>query len=225
MYDLRSDDTLTLLMLGGFIAIAIAFGFMQRLLFLQSKNFFHVNPNDVGRALLSATELRLQLVLVVQTALQLAIFTYIYATSETAIPSMFESRHSLTLVLLLIFLGYFALKALLYTFVNGVFFDAKKNKEWMHGLLFITAMEGVVLYPVSLLSIYLGLDIGTMTVLMIIIIVVLKLLTAYKLFAIFFQTFDSYVQFFLYLCALETTPLLILWFGMSSAESFLHITH
>ncbi len=215
---LSSDNILTLLMLLGFVAIATAFGLMQRFVSHQARTFFRVPRNDLGRALLSALELRLQLALVAHTCMQAAVLLYLCNLNWIAVDGRFFSSHVFTLIFFGVMVGYFVGRALLYTLVDGVFFDGREHKEWMHSMLFISAAEGVFLFPVSLASIYLELSPSTIAIVTLGVVAVVKLLTFCKLFVIFFRPLGGYLQFFLYLCTLEIVPLLLLWAGTESVN-------
>ena len=53
------------------------------------------------------------------------------------------------------------------------------------------------------------------------VLMVVKLLLFYKCFIIFFKRLGSFLQFFLYFCALEVVPLALLWGGMLLMSRFL----
>ncbi len=219
-YVFYDDDILTLLMLLGFIVISIAVGFLQRFIIQQVKTFFRSSRNKDGRALLSSTDLRLQLLLVGQTALQFALLLYVYC-SEWISGETVVSRHLYILYFFLFIAGYFLFKSLLYSFVNGVFIDGRSKRQWMYSLLFITAMEGVLLFPVSVAAIYIGISITVVFWWTLIVVGLVKILTFCKCFNIFFRPLGGYLQFFLYLCTLEIVPLLMMWAGLGSMENIL----
>ena len=99
----------------------------------------------------------------------------------------------------------------LYTFVNLVFFNGKRNQQWLKSFLFIITLEGVLLFPAVLLGGYYEMDIHNVTTYVIISILFVKLLTIYKCFIIFFRPNVVSLQIILYFCTLEIVPLLALW--------------
>ena len=113
---------------------------------------------------------------------------------------------------------YFMAKTLVYTFTNWVFFDRKKNGQWMKVRLFLVSMEGVALFPIVMLLSYFDVSMKSAVIYAIIVIVLIKLLTLYKSYAIFFRQTGSFVQIILYFCALEIIPMLALWgvFGLAN---------
>ncbi len=224
-YELRYDDTITLLMLAGFVVIATAFGLTQRFIFFQLKNFFHLSHNDAGRTMLSSSELRVLLLLSVQTCAQLAVYQYIYTVNNTDSAIAFEAPHVLTAVFFSLYVGWFVARAIAYTVVNNVFFDSRRNRDWQRSLLFLTAMEGVLLFLVLLPAVYLDLSVETVEVAVVSVVLLIKLLTAYKCYAIFFRQAGGFLQIILYLCTLEAVPLLLLWREMVEIGKCLTINY
>ena len=107
-----------------------------------------------------------------------------------------------------VFLLFFMLKAGLYTIVNNVFFDSKKNLQWMKTLLFVISAEGVLLFPCVMLLTYFNLSMQSVLYYFVIVLFFVKLLTFYKSWLIFFRQKGLFLQNILYFCALEITPLL-----------------
>ena len=101
-------------------------------------------------------------------------------------------------------------KKIVYHIVDWVFFNAKKIDQWSKSGLILTAMEGVLLFPVLLLQVYFGLSLQTAIIYTVAVIILVKLLSFYKCYAIFFKHGGGIVQNILYFCALELMPLLAL---------------
>ena len=99
----------------------------------------------------------------------------------------------------------------LYMFVNPVLLDYKKNLQWMKSALFITSTEGVLLLPVVLLQVYFDLEIQSVVIYFIVVLILVKILTFYKCYFIFFRKAGVILQIILYFCALEIVPIAALW--------------
>jgi hypothetical protein len=99
----------------------------------------------------------------------------------------------------------------LYTVVNLVFFDGKRNRQWIKSLLFIIALEGLLSMPAVIMGPYFDLPIHKVEIYFVIMLILVKLMTFYKCFIIFFRQNVVGLQIILYLCALEIVPLLALW--------------
>ena len=84
--------------------------------------------------------------------------------------------------------------------------------------LFLVSMEGVALFPIVMLLSYFDVSMKSAVIYAIVVILLVKLLTLYKAYAIFFRQTRSFVQIILYFCALEIIPMLALWgvFGLAN---------
>ena len=103
------------------------------------------------------------------------------------------------------------LKVWLYSFVNWVFFDGKRNGQWIRSLSFLISLEGLLAYPAILMGPYLNVPIQNVEIYFAIGLILVKLMTFYKCYVIFFRQNVVGLQIILYLCALEIVPLLALW--------------
>jgi hypothetical protein len=110
-----------------------------------------------------------------------------------------------------VFAGYFIVKTLLYETVSWVFFDSKKNEQWEKTTLFLYSCEGAAFFPIVMLMVYFSFSVSAALICTFIIIIFVKILAFYKTFSIFFVRNGNLLQIFLYFCALEMMPLLILW--------------
>lgn len=214
-YALRNDNIITLLLFAGFIVSAIAFGNMQRFVLSQLKNFFYIPRNDFGRITLSSSELRPQLFLVMQTCMLLSLLAYLFVFNYIGTDAVIAERYSLMLTFLVVFAGYFIVRALLYAIINEIFFNRRQAREWLRSLLFITSMESILLFPVVLIAVYHDLDITTVEICVASVIGLVKLMLVCKCYAIFFRRLGLFVRLFLYLCALEAVPFLLMWAGLA----------
>lgn len=219
-YTIANDSLITSLLLVCFIFAAIAFAnggnFLQR----QTKNFFRTQRE--GTTVISETsgELRFQFFLVAQTCLLFAIIFFFF--SRDFLGQAFSVAHYQVLAAFTgVFAGYFGAKALLYQTAGWVFFDKKKNEQWMKSFLFLSSTEGIALFPTVLLLAYFNLSIHGTAVYTISIIVIAKLLAFYKTRLIFFKGTGDILQFFLYFCTLELMPLCTLWGALTMMSDYL----
>ena len=107
--------------------------------------------------------------------------------------------------------------------MNWVFFGKQSRQQWWKTWLYLTALEGVALFPLVLLLVYLDISPQAWLVTLLIVAITIKILTFYKAFCIFFRQTRFYLQFFLYLCALELMPMASLAGLMSMLSSRLQI--
>ncbi len=102
-------------------------------------------------------------------------------------------------------MSYCLIKALLYTIAGLVFFDKKKNEQWLKAYLFLLSCEGVLLFPVVMLLSYFDLSLQVAVIYTMIVLVLVKILSFYKSYLIFFKRNGLFLQIILYFCALEVS--------------------
>jgi len=207
-YTVRNDDAITSMLIFCFVLAVVAFAHSRHYVLRQLKDFFYVPRNNSQEP---HSNSRFELFLSIQTCLLLAIIYFLYITHYVANTFILDTPLEIISIFTGVFIGYFVLKTLLYSFVNNVFFDSKKNQLWIWTHTFIVALQGLSLYPVVVLQVYFNLPLQNVAYYFIFVIVLAKILTFYKCWVIFFRQIGIYLQIILYLCALEIIPLLILW--------------
>lgn len=222
-YNVRGDNVITLLLLALFVFSVIAFSNSRMFIVRQTRSFFYSHKTDSMEVTETAVELRFQFVLAFMTCLLYSLFFYFHTIAKVGSAFVLPSEYYLIFVFLALFIVYFLLKTVAYSAVNNVFFDRRRNKEWLQTLLFITAMEGVLLFPAVMLQTYFELSLENVETYFIIVLIIVKILTFYKCFVIFFRGKVLYVQIFLYFCALEIVPMLALWGAHDMIVSILKI--
>ncbi len=210
-YTMRDDDIITGLLLVCFILVVVALSNSRRFIVRQLKDFLYVPHSGVSAITETTSEVRFQFFLVLQTCLQFSIFQYFYTQNYIGSTFVLDSQYHLIAIYFSMFAGYFILKGLLYLIVDSVLLDGKKNLQWMKALLFITSTEGVLLLPVVLLQVYFDLEIQNVVIYFISVLILVKILTFYKCYFIFFRKADAILQIILYFCALEVVPIAALW--------------
>ena len=220
-YAISNDNTVTALLLGCFVMAMVAFSVSRNFIEKQIWGFFRISRR---KELVSETdyEVRFQLFLIAQTALLSSILCYFFTHGGSG---RLEGASQLGTIgcFCAIFMGYFLLKHLPYGFVNWVFFDKKKNGQWNHTWLFLSSLEGVLLFPIVLLQVYFALSVNAALVYTLIVILFIKMLAFYKGYAIFFKRNSASLQIILYFCALELMPLMILWGILLITDNYLVI--
>ena len=206
-YTIRGDNMFTTMLLLCFIVFIVSISRVRHFISRQLKDFFYVSHHD-DQMTETSGELRFQFFLVVLASLMLSIAVYLFVTHYVADTFVFDDDYLLVALFGVGFLTYFIVKGLLYTIVNNIFFEGKRNLQWMKIILFVTAVEGVLLYPAVLLQVYFDLSLQNVAYDYAFVLILVKILTFYKGWAIFFRLNSGFLQFFLYFCALEITPLL-----------------
>lgn len=222
-YTIKSDNMITALLLGCFILALVAFSKSRWFIIRQAKNFFRVQRSGTTVITETTNEFRFQFFLAAQTCLLLSLVTFFYAQEYNSDTFFVSSQYQLIAMFFGIFAGYYTLKALLYTLVNWVFFSGRQNEQWMKSYLFISSIEGVVMFPVVVSQAYFGLSVKNTILYIASVVILSRLLSIYKCFLIFFRQKGIYLQIILYFCALEIMPLLTLCGVLSVLISYLNI--
>ena len=190
-----------------FVVVMISVNSSGNFIIRQFRNFFYTTRDNKVMTETSS-ELRFQIIMALIDILLLGIASYIYATDTIVrLPEMVDN-YGLMGMMVGMFLCFFLLRWLVWTIVNVTFFGSKKNIHWTRLQLFLTAMEGVLMFPLVMLLVYFDFSVEKGLICFLIILILNKILTFYKCWSIFFKQNGGVLQTFLYFCALEMTPLL-----------------
>ena len=207
-YTLRGDNLVTSILLLSFILFVVAFSGSKSFIRRQFKELIFIpHTDDYIRE--TSSEIRFMLFLVVLTCLLMAFLGYQYVVTNIADTFILDSQYQLLGILFALLVGYFLAKFLFYTIVNNIFFDSKRNGQWMRSLVFITSLEGIALYPAVLLQVYRDMSVQNVVFYFVFVLILTKILTFYKSWVIFFRHNVFFLQNILYFCALEIVPLLV----------------
>ena len=219
---LSNDSLISGLLIFCFLVMTFGFSRISGFIGRQVKDFFYVQRGEHSVAE-TGDEINIQLVFSVITCLTCSLLHYLYVTATGGDTFIFSTEHMLLGVIFLVMAGYFLLKFLLYTIVNTIMFDSSRNKKFLTLLIFLISMEGALLFPVLLLRAYFQFPIENAVIYTLIVVVLIKILTFYKTYVIFFAQKALYMQIFLYFCALEMVPLLSLWGGLAVIVNHLRV--
>ncbi|MBD9300136.1 MAG: DUF4271 domain-containing protein [Prevotella sp.] len=221
-YTVAGDDFVTALLLFCFLIASIAFTKSRQFIIRQAKTFFRTPSYGTTVITETSSELRFQFFLCLQTCLLIAIGFFLY--SRASVGDTFTIDQYQVISIYAGYVGvYFLLKALLYSIVGWVFFDRKKNEQWMKSYLFLVSSEGVLLLPAILLMTYFGFSLESAMIYTLVVVGITKILSFYKCFIIFFKRNGTFLQIFLYFCALEVVPLFALSGGLVLISHYLKI--
>lgn len=207
--NLANDDLVTGVLLLCFVLGITAASMSRNFILQQLKGLFRLpyRRSNVGE---TADELKYQIFLVVQTALIFSVSYYIY--DKEVLGNVYTMATPLLTmgVFFAVFLSYFVVKHLLYSVVNWVYFEKRNALQWRNTHLFLTSVEGGLLLPSVLLIIYFNLAIQYALIYVVIIVGLIKLLSFYQTFVIFFRRINVSLQIILYFCTLELLPMMAL---------------
>lgn len=204
-FTIRGDNTFTALLLFCFVIFIVSVAHSQQFIVRRFKEFFYHSDNPSNE---TSSEFRFQLFLVLLDCLLLGISTYIFVVHYVADTFVVDSNLLVVSIFVAAFIAYFLIKHILHAFVDSVFFDGKKNLHFSNSLLFVTAIQGVLLFPAVLMQVYFDINLQNVAYYFAFVLIFTKLLTFYQSYNIFFRRNGFFLQIFLYFCALEIVPLL-----------------
>ena len=222
-YSIHNDNVITSILLAFFILVVIAFSNIHEFIIQQLKNFFYMPHDTTSEMAETGTELRIQIFLVFLSSLLLSLLFYFYALHYIGETFVLQSQYHLIAICLVLMVVYFMAKGMLYFMVNRVFFDSKRNRHWLKTKLFISSMEGIILFPAVLLQAYFGMSEKNVIIYFIIVLFFVKILTFFKCYVVFFRRNVVKLQIILYFCALEIVPLLAFWGALDYVVNSLKI--
>ncbi len=210
-YSIHNDSVITSILLAFFILVVIAIANIHEFIVRQFKNFFYIPREGTSEMTETGTELRIQVFMVFLSSLLLSLLFYFYTIHYIGDTFVLESQYHLIAVYLVLMIVYFTAKVILYSVVNSVFFDSKRKQHWFKTLLFISSMEGLILFPAVLLQTYFDMSEKNVILYFTIVLFFVKILTFFKCYVVFFRRNVVKLQIILYFCALEMVPLIAFW--------------
>lgn len=210
-YQLKNDDGITAIVLTIFMLLLVVLSKSKKSLLKQAKelftppreyhNLFNDEPDNQQHAMS---------ILVGLTLLTLSL--QIFSLNQSVIYHFItpEQPYITLLLNVSIVIGYYLFKKIFYHFTNWIFFDKTRNKRWKETYSFVCTIEGILLFPLLLLTIYFDLDSFQALIYLGIIILLTKIVLIYETYIIFFPKIHGILHLIVYFCALEITPLLIL---------------
>ena len=222
-YTMRTDNFFNIILIVCFILAVVSISNSWNFIVRQLKSFAFYPSKERGFSTETSNEVHFQVVLLLQTCLQIAVIQYFLTLRYIGTTFALSSDYQLIGVYFGCAVVYFLLKWLLYSFVNIVFFNGKINLQWTKTWLFLAAFEGVLLFPIVLLQIYFDLDVQYTMIYFIIVLIFVKLLTFYKSCIIFFRQKVLFLQIILYFCALEVVPFALLLGLMAAIGNYLNV--
>ena len=212
-YTFQNDSFVTGILILCFLLITFALSRISDFLLRQTKQFFSAQKREQTLTE-TGSEIKFQFLFLFVTCLLYALLYFLYTNHFIANTFIISSEYILLAIFCLTILGYMFIRMVLYTIVNNILFNNKKNLQFLESLLIITSREGVALFPLVLLLAYFQFSLQNAMIYAAIIVILDKILTFYKSFTIFFNQKDGFLQIFLYFCALEMIPLVMLWSGL-----------
>ena len=223
---LQHNDSITLLLFICLFLLLVVTLLRRRTLAQQISNFFYPQTSQHLTSTASENlnlELTTALFAIVSCLLAATLFFTYAQTYWNLWLIPLTSLQLLGLYAALCFLV-LLLKQLLFRIVNTVFFNRDKRHLWRQSYGFLIHVEGVLLLPVTLMAVYFDYSSEKVAYVVLFLLLFVKSLVLYKDFTYFFDKFYGLLHLFVYFCALEAAPLLVLWTVMSRLTNYLTTT-
>lgn len=123
-----------------------------------------------------------------------------------------------------IFLCIIVLKQWLLASINSIFFDNHQRNLWRRDYAIIFSLESILFFLLTTLTIFLNLSLKKAFIGLVLLLLFVKFLVFTKDFTHFFRNFYGVLHLFLYFCALEAAPLLVLWATLDRLTNHLTTT-
>jgi len=204
---LQDNSMVTLILVVCFVLIGISLAWFHSFFWERFRGLFFVHHSE-GRSSDTSNETRVQFLYVVLNCLFLAILASHFVLQKINTTLFLGNNQLMTGLLMAVIMGYYILKWGLTMGVNCVLFGSNKNLQWMRDVLFVTSLQGLLLFPLILLHVYFSWWGYNVVYYFTLVVFSAKLLTFYKSWKIFFQQKGGLMQTFLYFCTLEIVPLL-----------------
>ncbi|MBR1502448.1 MAG: DUF4271 domain-containing protein [Prevotella sp.] len=215
------SDLIILLLIGCILIYNFTISHSWGILTKQTKALFYSRKTEPSTG--TGYEQQFLLLLLTTSCIVCSIYLYLYVMTFVSETFILSSEYLLLPIIFAMFAGYHALRFLCYYIVNITFFSSQQNGKFMTSSLFLSGMAGVLLLPGVFLMAYFDLSAVAMIIYAGIVLFLVKILSFYKSYDIFFKGNVYFLQNILYFCALEITPLVMLFSGLSAIVGILKV--
>lgn len=222
-YSLQADDVVTGVLMGCFLLSAYILSRSRKFLLQLVKDFMLNRERTSIFDTSTATDMRYLLLLIVQSCV-LAGVCLLHVCCHVR-PELVEhvSPHLLLLVYTGVCLGFLLLKWLLYSLLGWTFFGMVRTGLWIESYSTLLYYLGFALFPFSLFVVYFDAGLESTLVIGALMAVCFKILVFYKWLKLFCNNLYGHFLLFLYFCALEIMPCLMLYQGLMQLNDYLII--
>lgn len=220
-YLFRNDNFVTISLLLSFFLVVWVISRSRHYLHEQAKNFFHERERENMFSERTQTELRGQIFLVFQTCFLLGILFFDFTQEKQVEVFNHVSPYIILGTSVALCALYYMAKTVLYSFVNSIFFESRPCARFSETYMVSVLALGLALLPVTLLVVYFDLSFHSLSIVFLCILTLDKTMLLYKSWRIFFSYRWGWLHLFLYFCALEIVPVLVLFRILTYANDIL----
>ena len=207
--------------MGGLMLFCVSIAHSRTFIMRQMRQLFLTSySSEAGSE--TSDEKYFQYFLVVLSCLLMAIIVFLYSIEIYGSIEVVDHENKLIAIFFTFMMGYHMTKWTLYRIVNGVFFNRQQCNQWEQTLLFINSLECALILPTTLTMVYFGFSLQSGLSYFLFLLILVKLLTIYKAWNIFFKQNGGFLQIILYFCTLEIVPITILAVSMLTLVIYLN---
>jgi hypothetical protein len=214
------DNLISSILFGCLLFFCFVFSHFWDFIAQQAKAIFYSRKEQFKS---TSNELQLMLGLLTTSCIVCSILYYLYVMAFVSETHILSSDYLLLAVFFGVIVAYHALHFLLYHIVNITFFDKRTNRKFLTSNLFLSGMVGILLLPGIFLLAHYGFTALSMVIYAGFVLFLVKILSFYKSYNIFFKRNVFFLQIILYFCALEIIPLVMLIGGLSAIVDILKV--
>lgn len=161
-------------------------------------------------------ELYVKLLLFFQTVVILSIFTYLASTNHPEVSKNFALSDFYENIgrICLLFILFFVYKWVSYNVVGTIFFSKETLAQWINNFTSLICILGIVIFVPVLLMFYVEWVYSFCYFFILSCFLIVIIIIIYRTHVLFFHNIRQLHYLFLYLCAQEMAPLLILYKGL-----------
>lgn len=217
---LQRNDVVSTMLVAGILLLLLVVGQGRHRLYKAAGNFFFPSNNHQSQPASDiASDVTLRLALYLLLVVSLSLVGYIFIGHFSNVESLLVSPDQLLLIFFILALMFVVLKWLTYHLVHWTFFSREQRQSWHRHSSFLFSVESLLVFPLVSVSVFLDLRLHWLALSLIFVLLFVKILLSFKVRSIFFPRFRGTFHFFVYLCALEITPYLVLWAIMTLVTS------
>ncbi len=209
---LGTNNGITLILTISFLLVATSFRSGVRLVSQMLSSLFSIKESDNSFSGITMTESRLRFFLQILTLILegiiLAFLIQINQPQQEPETSLIHAGIAIGCTSI-----YYFLQFLVYHLLGSIFTDYNNKTKWINGYVSINSLLGIFLFPVVFVMIYIPHLSSDALWIAVVLYIFSRIIFIYKSIKIFLRDIYGILYFILYLCALEITPLILLFKG------------
>lgn len=219
-YSAENDDFIVGAIIIVFIFFAVVISRGRLFLAYQIKGFFADKRRYMDENIkASSAEVSDAITLTGVACFSLSLIAYEYMADVGMFDNLFYVPYWIFGLCFVGVLAFIMVKVLLYAFINWIFFDAQSGRKWISSYFLLISLSSFLVFPISLVTIFLNISYSFVAFCLLFVLILYEILVFYKLCANFKTKKCGVLLIFLYFCAVEIMPSLVVWHFLNTTKS------